>query len=577
MPLPVLASLNTWPFIVLAVSVISVIALISLCRLHAFLALILAALLAGMMAEQLPGGVPRHPLRLSAAQKTEARPILERYSAELKALKSSKDATLSEQEGKLTATAEQAITALLLPAQAARANRLAAAIAETLPDPVTGKARKSHWTRAVELVTAELGATAGNIALSIALASIIGLCLMESGAADKVVRSFLRLFGEKNAAIAILVSSYFLSIPIFFDTMFMLMAPLAMVLAMRTGRDYTLYVMCICAGAVVTHSLTIPHPGPLAMVDSLRLNDGVSLLAGILVGIAPVAISWPIAKWINRATPIVLKESANVPLADLRRMSEVPESKLPGFLPSIIPVVLPVLLISLASACDVILRGQAAGLAHNIVECFGGSEKFATVKSVFDFIGNKNIALLIGAACSLVLLIRQRRESMETVGKMLDNPLTTAGAIILITSAGGAFGLMLKNAGVGDAIREAARGHDINILLLGWLVAATFRIAQGSATVAMMTTAAMLAPMIYPDAASDVALMPYHPVYLYLSVGFGAFCCSWMNDSGFWVVSRLSGFTERETLRTWTVMLTVLSVVGLGVTLLLAWLFPHPL
>ena len=562
--------MNTWPFVVLAVSVTSVIALISVCRLHAFLALILAALLAGMMAEQLPGGVPRHAVGFSAAQKAAARPILERYASEQKVRSGSGTGASPVQSGEITSEAATtaAIVALLHPEQIARwqsrTGLLAAAMAEVLPDPLTGKPRKSHWTRAVELVTAELGATAGNIALSIALASIIGLCLMESGAADKVVRTFLRIFGEKNAAIAILVSSYFLSIPIFFDTMFMLMVPLAMVLAMRTGRDYTLYVMCICAGAVVTHSLTIPHPGPLAMVDSLRLNDGISLLAGILVGIVPVAISWPVAKWISRRTPVVLRESANVPLADLRRMTEVPESQLPGFLLSILPVLLPVLLIACASVGDVLARGG------------GGGESFASVKGVLDFIGNKNIALLIGAACALALLMRQRRESLGTVGKLLDNPLTTAGAIILITSAGGAFGLMLKNAGVGDAIREAARGHDINILLLGWLVAATFRIAQGSATVAMMTTAAMLAPMIYPGT-SDVAAMPCHPVYLYLAVGFGAFCCSWMNDSGFWVVSRLSGFTERETLRTWTVMLTVLSVAGLGVTLLLAWLFPHPL
>ncbi len=557
-----LATLNTWPFVVLAASVISVIVLISVCRLHAFLALILAALLAGMMAEQLPGGVPRHAVGLSAAQRVETRPALERFASELKTLKGAEDVAFSR------AKAEAEIVALLRPEQVAawqaRSDGLEAAMAEVLPDATTGKPRKSHWTRAVELVTAELGATAGNIALSIALAAIIGLCLMESGAADKVVRTFLRIFGERNAGIAILVSSYFLSIPIFFDTMFMLMVPLAMVLAMRTGRDYTLYVMCICAGAVVTHSLTIPHPGPLAMVDSLRLNDGISLLAGILVGTLPVAISWPVAKWINRRTPVVLRESANVPLADLQRMTEVPESQLPGFFPSIVPVLLPVLLIACASVGDVLARGA------------GGGENFASVKGVFDFIGNKNIALLIGAACALALLMRQRRESLGTVGKLLDNPLTTAGAIILITSAGGAFGLMLKNAGVGDAIREAARGHDINILLLGWLVAATFRIAQGSATVAMMTTAAMLAPMIYPGT-SDVAAMPCHPVYLYLAVGFGAFCCSWMNDSGFWVVSRLSGFTERETLRTWTVMLTVLSITGLGVTLLLAWLFPHPL
>ncbi|RYD69502.1 MAG: GntP family permease, partial [Verrucomicrobiaceae bacterium] len=209
------ASFSAWPFVVLAVCVFAVIAMISWLRIHPFLALIFAALLAGVMAHQLPGGRPRG---VSAA--------------------------------------------------------------EVMLDPVTGKALRNHWTRAVELTTEEFGRTAGGVGIVIGLASIIGMCLMESGAADKVVRRALAVFGQKRAGIAIVVSSYVLSIPIFFDTMFMLMVPLAMALALRTGRDYMLYVMAICCGAVITHSLTVPHPGPLAAVDNLKIDVGFSILAG---------------------------------------------------------------------------------------------------------------------------------------------------------------------------------------------------------------------------------------------------------------------------------------------------------
>ena len=139
--------------------------------------------------------------------------------------------------------------------------------------------------------------------------------------------------------------------------------------------------------------------------------------------------------------------------------------------------------------------------------------------------------------------------------------------IILITSAGGAFGLMLKNAGVGGAIQAVMEGRNINLILISWLVAAIIRIAQGSATVAMLTTAAMISPML------TSASLPYHPVYIFCAIGFGAMMLSWMNDSGFWVVGRLSGFTEKETLKTWTVVVSVNSLVGLIATWIAATVF----
>jgi GntP family gluconate:H+ symporter len=210
-------------------------------------------------------------------------------------------------------------------------------------------AKVNHWVAAVELTSLELGGAAASIAISIGLASIIGLCLMESGAADKVVRRFLAVFGESRAALAILVSTYILSIPIFFDTMFMLMVPLARALRLRTGKDYLLYVMCICCGGVITHSLTVPHPGPLAMVDNLKVDAGASLLWGILAGAIPCGCGYFVAKWINSRNPIELREVPGAPLEDLQGISSKPESELPSFFASILPVIGPILLISLAS------------------------------------------------------------------------------------------------------------------------------------------------------------------------------------------------------------------------------------
>ncbi|RYD70482.1 MAG: hypothetical protein EOP84_26615, partial [Verrucomicrobiaceae bacterium] len=258
-------------------------------------------------------------------------------------------------------------------------------------------------------------------------------------------------------------------------------------------------------------------------------------------------------------------------LEDLRRIVDKPEHELPSFALSILPVILPVILISMASLFDVAQRSYGAGgWAVTFTNLLGGRESVASIGAATEFIGNKTIALIIGAAISVYILARQKQLRMDSIAKLLESPLYTAGVIILITSAGGAFGLMLKNAGVGDAIRSAAAGQGINLIFLSYAVALVLRVAQGSATVAMLTTSAMIYPMIAEGP------LPVDPIYIFLAIAFGSFGASWMNDSGFWVVTKLSGFTERETLRSWTVLLTVMSITGLLTTWLLSLIFPWP-
>lgn len=433
-----------------------------------------------------------------------------------------------------------------------------------LPASIKGA---SHWIQSVELTAFNLGGTAGKIAIVIALASIISTCLLESGAADKVVRWFLRIFGEKRAGVALLTSGYVLSIPIFFDTFFMLLLPLARALSLRTGRDYLLYVMAICCCGVVTHSLCAPHPGPLAMAESLRLDLGVTMIVGILAGILPVAGSWQVARWLNRRMPIPLRDSGGLTVDELKEIVDKPESQLPGLCWSLVPVILPIFLISLASFFDAAIKNpQTFG---GLVAALGGPDSFAVIAAWGQFIGNRNVALIIGAVVAIGVLMRTRGFALEKVSKLLGPSLETAGMIILITSAGGAFGLMLKAAGVGEAIKAAVAGHEVNLVFLSWLVASVIRMAQGSATVAMLATAEMVYPLL-----SGGEALPYHPVYIFLAIGFGGMIGSWMNDSGFWVVGRLSGFTEQETLKSWTVVVTVNSVIGLLVCLVGAWLLP---
>ena len=251
------SEVSLWPLAVLVISVAFVVVMISVIRAHAFLALILAAILAGLMAEQLPLAKARVAKPDSPVVSPDGRPL------------------------------------------------------------------RNHWVQAVELTSIEFGRTAGGIAIVIGLATIISMCLMESGAADKVVRRFLAFFGERNAGIALLLSTYVLSVPIFFDTMFMLMVPLARALQLRTGKDYLLYVMAVCCGGVITHSMTVPHPGPLAMVENLKIDVGVSILAGIVVGLVPLATGWFVCRWLNARLDIPMRETPGTTLAELRSIVEI--------------------------------------------------------------------------------------------------------------------------------------------------------------------------------------------------------------------------------------------------------------
>ncbi len=476
------APVDWWPFLVLAVSVGFIVLGIAKLRLHPFIALILAGLLAGLLA------------------KTQTWQVVEK-SGDKKAY--------------------------------------------------------GHLTGTVEMLSKGLGDAARDIAISIALASIIGMCLMESGAADRVVRRFLKFFGEKRAAWALLWSTYVLSIPIFFDTMFMLMVPLARALRLRTGKDYTLYVLAVCCGGVITHSMTVPHPGPIAAVESLHLDVGVSLVGGILGGMVPAFFGFFACQWLNRRTDVPLRETPGTSLAELRSLVDRDERELPSFFASILPVILPIALISFSSFVKVAVDYE-----------WGAFFRQPALREWIDFIGNKNIALLVGTALSLVLLARQRGFGLKKLESLMGPPLETAGMIILITSAGGAFGFMLRSAGVGDAVKSLAVTWNLNLVVLAYVVALIIRVAQGSATVAMLTTSSIIAPMLAG------AELPFHKVYLFLAIGWGAMGCSWMNDSGFWVVSRLGGLTERETLRTWTAMLTFVSVVGFLATWLASKLIP---
>ena len=423
-------------------------------------------------------------------------------------------------------------------------------------------------------VTRAFGDMMGRIGLVIALATIIGKALMDSGAADRIVRAFTRLFGQRLAPLALLVSGYVLAVPVFFDTVFLLLVPLAKALALRTGKDYLLYVTAIGAGGAITHSLVPPTPGPVGMAALLHVDLGLTILVGLLVGAPLAGLGYLYAAFANRMWPVPLRPVGTAPLEELERTARRPDHELPPLSVSLLPVLLPVVLITSST----VFRSLAAA-RPGLDTGFQAGPVGVTPSGLLDFAGNPNMALLLSTVVAMLLVARRRQMSRRELGLFTAAALDEAGMILLVTSAGGAFGAMLNKVGVGQSLEALATQWGVSLLVLAWAVAVLFKVAQGSGTVSMITTAGIVASTIPFDelrqsGRSVADYLGYHPVYLVMAIGCGSKVGSWMNDSGFWVVCKMGGLTEGETLKSWTMTLVVMGVAGLPLVWALTQLLP---
>ena len=397
-------------------------------------------------------------------------------------------------------------------------------------------------------VAAAFGRVCGGIGIVIALAALIGQCLMESGAADKIVRVFVRSLGEKNAPLSLMSSGYVLSVPVFFDTVFYLLVPLARAMRVRTGKNYLLFLMAICAGGAVTHSMVPPTPGPLAMADTLGIDLGVMILVGAMVGLPMSLAGLAFSQLRNRQLEVPLRETPGMTLAELETLAAKQEDQLPGFALSMSPIILPVIMITVNTLSGALgVEGPMADFA--------------------SFVGNPNFALLVSTVLAVYILMKQKGLALSELQGTVETAFASGGLIILITAAGGSFGGMLQKAGVGAVLGDMSAQMGIPMLLMSFLLGALLKVAQGSGTVSMITVSAIMAPLVATG-------LPYNPVYIACAIGSGSLVGSWMNDSGFWVYTKMSGLTEAESLQTWTPLLAVLGVTGYVVSQILSIVLP---
>ena len=372
-----------------------------------------------------------------------------------------------------------------------------------------------------------------------------------------VYDELVNLLGEKNAPVAFIASGFTLGIPVFFETVFYLMMPLGKAMHLKTGRNYLLYILTIIAGGTMAHSLVPPTPGPLFVAYELGVDIGLAIICGTVVGVFTTASGYVWARFISTRIIIPLRESADLTKAQLKAMMDRKAEELPGLLSSVLPILIPLFLLAGGTVFSLLFANMEVQPAWML-----------TIDPLIRVLGNKDIALTVAAVFSIVLLARRPGSTKESVAQSIQGAIADAGVIVLITCAGGAFGHVLRQTGIAGSIENSLPATESGLMIVGFLICMIVRTAQGSSTVAMITAVGVVAPIAAASA------LTYHPVYIAIAIGCGSKPISWMNDSGFWVISKMSGMTESEMLKTNTVMGIIMAVTGLIVCLIGSRIFP---
>ncbi len=379
-----------------------------------------------------------------------------------------------------------------------------------------------------------MGNTLGFVAMVVGLGAMFGAILEHSGGAEALAKFLLQKFGERRASWALMLTGFFVAIPVFFDVAFIILVPLIYALQRKTGKSLLLYAIPLLAGLAITHAFIPPTPGPVAVADILKADLGWVILFGALAGIPAAIVSGPlfanyIANKIHVAAPeIAITANDNLDLPPV------------GMILGIIGI--PIILI----------LGNTL-LASPLVPAAAISP---TVRAVFRMIGHPFVALIIANLLAWYALGINRGFRKDQLLEITSKSMAPAGIIILLTGAGGVFKQMLVNTGTGEMLAKYFAEAGVELLFFAFMAAVLIRILQGSATVAMITAAGLTAPLLTADIGEmDKAL-------LVIAIAAGASILSHVNDSGFWLVSKYLGLSEQQTFRSWSVMTTLLAITG---------------
>ncbi|WP_328337567.1 GntP family permease [Streptomyces violaceus] len=389
--------------------------------------------------------------------------------------------------------------------------------------------------------SAGLGTTVAGVGVLIALGAILGKMLADSGGADQIVDTILEKAGGRSMPWAMVLIASVIGLPLFFEVGIVLLIPVVLMVAKRGNYSLMRIGIPALAGLSVMHGLVPPHPGPLVAIDAVGADLGVTLALGVLVAVPTVIIAGPLfskyaARWVDVPAPDNM-----IP----QRASEDLEKR-PGFGATLFTVLLPVILMLAKALVDIVV-----------------DDPENPVQRVFDVVGAPMIALLASVLVGIFTLLRPAGFSKERISPLVEKSLMPIAGILLIVGAGGGFKQTLIDTGVGQMVLEISEDWSIPALLLAWLIAVAIRLATGSATVATVSAAGLVAPL-----AADMSTT--HAALLVLAIGAGSLFFSHVNDAGFWMVKEYFGLTVGQNIKTWSVMETIISVVAGGIVLLLS-------
>ncbi|MED4907155.1 GntP family permease [Brevibacillus centrosporus] len=388
--------------------------------------------------------------------------------------------------------------------------------------------------KVVDSIKDGMGGTLGFIAIVLALGTMLGKMMAESGGAERIARTLINRFGEKNVHWAMMFVAFIVGIPVFFQVGFVLLIPLVFTIARQTGVSLVKIGIPLIAGLSIVHGIVPPHPAAMAAVDLFQADVGKTIMLSIIVALPSAIIAGPLyGTWISKRVQTSISPELSAQLSEPKD-----ERDLPSFGITVFTVLLPVLLMLLATIADVNLP------------------KEDMLREWADFIGNPITSLLIAVIISFWTLGFNRGFTKDDILKFTNDCLAPTATILLVIGAGGAFNKVLLNSGVGDYIAELATASAISPIFLGWLIAALIRVATGSATVSMMTAAGIVGPIALQIPGTS-------PELLVLATGAGSLILSHVNDSGFWLIKEYFNMSVQDTLNTWTVMETILSVVAI--------------
>ncbi|MGD8427773.1 MAG: gluconate:H+ symporter [Balneolaceae bacterium] len=391
-----------------------------------------------------------------------------------------------------------------------------------------------------------MGSTLGFVATVVGLGAIFGQILEHSGGAEALAKQLLKKFGSENASWAMVITGFVVAIPVFFDVGFIILVPLVYTLSQKTGKSLLYYGIPLLTGLAVTHSFVPPTPGPIAVADILDADLGWVIFFGIAIGIPAAILAGPFfGSYISRKIYVTIPD-----YIDWEKDKENGENFPPAWLIAGI-IAVPLILI----------------LGHTLVDALLKRHLISTgwTSGLFTFIGHPFVALIIATIIAMYWLGSKRGTTQKQLYELSMKAMQPAGIIILITGAGGVFKQVLIDSGVGSLLANTMSDMGLPVIVLAFVIAAAVRITQGSATVSMITAAGIVAPVI-----KQLSISQPQTALVVLAIASGATTLSHVNDSGFWLVNRYLGLTEKETLQSWTVMETLISLIGFVGTLTLS-------